>query len=213
MIKVILSLIGILWFSSIAYSQDIATPIKQEDASKLKTVIVGSSTSGYKELKVDSSNRLVVYDEASGAVGTTTSNMYITDGSQWVGLKGNTSTGSAYIEIKNSNINNGVLSHPYIGCLSYATKTGTALTNEKIIDISLSQTLYILGIAVFNYSTIGGQVDFNFDTTNLCYPSTVGNTVGSGYITDTYRVGGTGQDLYITTAPTSLGITIYYIVQ
>ncbi|MFZ5988622.1 MAG: hypothetical protein ACOYWZ_16065, partial [Bacillota bacterium] len=69
---------------------------KQSDPSKNKAVACGSSTTGYREGQIDSQGRWRVYDEATAAVGTTTSYDYVWDGSDWQKAKGDTS-GYTYV--------------------------------------------------------------------------------------------------------------------
>lgn len=118
------------------------------------------------------------------------------------------------ISIATSYLNNSIFSSSIIGCSSIATFTGTALTNQLLIPSATGKTLYILGIDVYNLSTTGGKVNFYWDAgaTQLCYPSAIGSAVGNGYIVDLYRYKADGG-LYITTIPTSIALTVYYIQQ
>lgn len=185
-------------FASAQFPTDVT--LIQNNASVNKTnpvpmQLIGSSTTGYREL-------------------------IVTDN----GLKVDTTIGSASVNVVNEPAMNitkiagetlpfsAILAHPYVNCQSYATKTTTALTNYTLIDISSTENLHIMGVAVFNLSTTAGGVEFFLGST-LKSATAIGGSVGSGYISDVYWKGGLGEDLIITAVPPSLGITIYYIIK
>ncbi len=105
--------------------------------------------------------------------------------------------------------------HPYIGCLSFATITSVAKTNVLIIDNTQSgKTTYILKVEVINRGTTGGNVDLYWDSagTDLCHPGAVNASVGAGFEFPVYLSKLEG-DVYLTSVPPNLGITIHYKIE
>ncbi len=177
-IFLIISLIFIFYNNNICYS----ISGSQQISGKVE---LGSPTTTEGYIKV--------YDySGSGGVGTTTSNMYITDGAIWVGLKGNTNTGTAYTEVRGGTVTitalNGRIPYTdtngYLGVILMSPLTpdstriktdnyvGYSLSNTNIIGATTSLTLIpaqtgqkiqIASIIVCNYNTsLGGVVELKW---------------------------------------------------
>lgn len=119
------------------------------------------------------------------------------------------------VSISSPYLNNAIISSHIIGCSSIATITGTALTNQLLIAPLTGKKIYLKGIDVYNLSSTGGKVNFYWDSAGalLTYPSAIGGAIGNGYIVDIERRSDPSEGLYITTVPTSIALTVYYIQQ
>ncbi|MEW6096817.1 MAG: hypothetical protein AB1567_09880, partial [bacterium] len=174
---------------------DIATAIKQSDPSKLKITICGSSSTGYIEGKFDADGNFLVYDQATAAVGTTTSNLYIKVGSEWVAVQG---------------IANRIYTEEDFGYSHTYFKTVGATTTATVISAVAGQKIYLKGFMISNTSATDAVVTFFLGGVEF-WKLSVNNKSVSGWYDG--KISASSEALTVTTSAGDINIRVQYLQQ